>query len=97
MFGRFSCNLCFLCFQWDRGEERWWEDGNTLVLVGRALEFMVLAAFLLKVRTAFVWETFRLGLFSTDLVVYRVVSFLFFFSSVLEVCFITSRENHPIL
>lgn len=49
-----------------------------LVLVGRAPEFMVLAAFLLEVRTALVWETFRLGLFSTELVVYQVISFLFF-------------------
>lgn len=69
------CCAASLCFQWDREEERCWEDRNTLVLVARAPEFMVLAAFLLKVRTAFMWETFRWGLFSTDLRGDQVISF----------------------
>lgn len=33
------CCAATLCFQWDREEGRWWEERNTLVLVGRAPNF----------------------------------------------------------
>lgn len=82
MFARFRRNLGLLRSHTAFSGTGKGRDGGrikiALVLVGRAPEFMVLAAFLLEVRTAFVWETFRLGLFSTELVVYQVISFFFY-------------------